>query len=78
MAGSRQSIYNLNAVDYNNLGSPASHGCIRVCVRDAKWIYNNVNSGSQITIGDNYYEPYDKPETIKLAAGTNLMDPTQE
>lgn len=78
VAGSRQSIYNLNAVDYNNLGSPASHGCIRVCVRDAKWIYNNVNSGSQITIGDNYYEPYDKPETIKLAAGTNLMDPTQE
>lgn len=77
VAGGQQSIYNLNAADYNNLGQPASHGCIRLCVRDAKWIYTNVSRGSQITIGDGYYEPYDKPATIKLAPGTNLMDPTQ-
>lgn len=77
VAGGRQNIYNLNAADYNNLGRPASHGCIRLCVRDAKWIYTNVSRGSQITIGDGYYEPFDKPATIKLAPGTNLMDPTQ-
>ena len=77
VAGGQQSIYNLNAADYNNLGRPASHGCIRLCVRDAKWIYTNVSRGSQITIGDGYYEPFDKPATIKLAPGTNLMDPTQ-
>lgn len=77
VAGGQKSIYNLNAADYNNLGQPASHGCIRLCVKDAKWIYTNVSRGSQITIGDGYYEPYDKPATIKLAPGTNLMDPTQ-
>ena len=77
VAGGRQNIYNLNAADYNNLGRPASHGYIRLCVRDAKWIYTNVSRGSQITIGDGYYEPFDKPATIKLAPGTNLMDPTQ-
>ena len=26
--------YNLPAVEYNKLGSPASHGCIRTCVRN--------------------------------------------
>ena len=69
--------HNLPVGEYLRLGNPASHGCIRLCVRDAKWIYTNVSRGSQITIGDGYYEPFDKPATIKLAPGTNLMDPTQ-
>ena len=77
VAGAEKRIDNLNAADYNKLGQPASHGCIRLCVRDAKWIYTNVSRGSQITIGDGYYEPFDKPATIKLKPGTNLVDPTQ-
>ncbi len=33
--------YSLAAGNYNMLGQPASHGCVRLCVRDAKWIYDN-------------------------------------
>ena len=55
VAGSSQSQYNLAAGDYNMLGQPASHGCIRVCVRDAKWIYDNTGRGTMFTIGDGYY-----------------------
>ena len=75
VAGSSQSQYNLAAGD-NMLGQPASHGCIRVCVRDAKWIYDNTGRGTMVTIGDGYYEPFDKPATIKLPYGVNLKDPT--
>ena len=39
---------------YNKLGSPASHGCIRTCVGDAKWVYYN-SSGSTIYIFDGTY-----------------------
>ena len=33
--------YNLSAAEYNKLGSPASHGCVRLCVRDAKLRQND-------------------------------------
>lgn len=32
------------------LGEPASHGCIRLAVNDAKWLYDNVQNGSKIII----------------------------
>ena len=32
------------------LGSRASHGCIRLKVEDAKWIYNNCRAGTTVTI----------------------------
>ena len=31
------------AGEYLKLGNPASHGCIRCCVADAKWIWENCN-----------------------------------
>jgi hypothetical protein len=34
----------------NALGSRASHGCIRLKVEDAKWIYNNCAAGTLITV----------------------------
>lgn len=33
-----------------NLGSKASHGCIRLKVEDAKWIYQNCNAGTIVII----------------------------
>ncbi|MPQ42562.1 L,D-transpeptidase [Clostridium tarantellae] len=36
-------------LDYT-LGEPASHGCIRLAVDDAKWLYDNVKDGSKIII----------------------------
>ena len=34
----------------NKLGSPASHGCIRLSVEDARWIYNNCPAGTTVTV----------------------------
>ena len=35
---------------YNMLGQRASHGCIRLSVPDAKWIYDNVGKGTVVSI----------------------------
>ena len=67
--------YSLAAGNYNMLGQPASHGCIRLCVRDAKWIYDNCSVGTTVTINDTAYSAFDKPVTIKIPAGQN-WDPT--
>ena len=57
------------------LGQPASHGCVRLCVRDAKWIYDNCAVGTTVTIGDSLAAPFDKPATIKIPAW-QTWDPT--
>ena len=38
-----------NIVDYT-LGTPASHGCIRLAVDDAKWLYDNITDNTKIII----------------------------
>ncbi|MDR1701080.1 MAG: L,D-transpeptidase, partial [Lachnoclostridium sp.] len=40
----------LSSTQYNNLGSQVSHGCVRLAVRDAKWIYDNCSSGTTVII----------------------------
>ena len=40
----------LDMTEYDKLGTPASHGCIRLCVRDTKWIYDNCPIGTQVNI----------------------------
>ncbi len=40
----------LDMKEYDKLGTPASHGCIRLCVRDSKWIYDNCPNGTQVNI----------------------------
>ena len=35
---------------YKALGSRASHGCIRLTVEDAKWIYDNIGEGTVVSI----------------------------
>ncbi|MCI6044217.1 L,D-transpeptidase family protein [bacterium] len=67
--------YSLPAAQYNLLGRPASHGCIRLCVRDAKWIYDHCGYGTTVEIYDNADTPFDKPATIKIPASQN-WDPT--
>ena len=75
VAGYNMTSYNIHARDYNKLGSPASHGCVRLNVRDAKWIYDNCSLGTKVTISDSVATPFDKPATIKIPANQN-WDPT--
>ena len=34
----------------DTLGTPASHGCIRLKVEDAKWLYDNIANDTKIII----------------------------
>lgn len=46
----RQDASTLENEEYDKLGSPASKGCIRMCVRDCKWIYDNCPIGTEVNI----------------------------
>ncbi len=49
----------LRAADWNKLGTAVSDGCIRLCVRDAHWIYSKVASYSIV----HTFEGEEDPET---------------
>lgn len=73
------SHYALNPNTYNRLGSPASAGCIRMAVADAKWIYDHAATGSKVKIarGDSGKPgPLGKPKTIKVYSSSVRYDPT--
>lgn len=40
----------LSEGSYTGLGKPASHGCIRLMLEDAKWIYENCGKGTEVLI----------------------------
>ena len=40
----------INNVSVGRLGSPASHGCVRLQVEDAKWIFENCEKGTTVII----------------------------
>ena len=66
----------LSIYSYNKLGTTASHGCVRLTVEDAKWIYDNVPSGTRVVIySDSNPGPLGKPKAIKLPY-TYAWDPT--
>ncbi|MGI6068806.1 MAG: L,D-transpeptidase family protein [Blautia sp.] len=76
VAGSAPNHYALNPVEYNRLGSPASHGCIRLCVRDAKWIWDHWgNGGNRARILDRSGNIFYKPSIPKIGP-TIHYDPT--
>ena len=67
---------------YNQLGSTASAGCVRLTVIDAKWIYDNCPVGTTVEIyrDTSSSGPLGKPSAIKLPLtnGRNTVgwDPT--
>lgn len=67
-------------VQYNKLGTTASHGCVRLTVADSKWIYENCPLGTSVTIfwGSSNDDPLGKPEAIKIPPqyGSRGWDPT--
>lgn len=76
VAGYNKTSYNLSYRDYNKLGQPASHGCVRLCVRDAKWIYDNCEIKTKVTIDDKSDGcKFVKPKAQKLKSSQHY-DPT--
>ena len=76
IAGAERTPYNVNPYSYNRLGSAASHGCVRLNVANAKWIYDHAKLGTKVNIYDSSYAgPFGKPKTIKIPYNQNY-DPT--
>lgn len=70
--------YKVSSSDFNKLGQPASGGCIRLCIADAKWIYYNVPVGSTVIISDHEATPLGKPKMVKMPKNTVGADPTDD
>ncbi len=65
--------------EYNKLGSPASLGCVRLCVADAKWLFDNLTFNTVVTIYDSPLPgPLGKPKTTKIDVNDSRRgwDPT--
>ncbi len=61
---------------YRQLGTRASHGCIRLLVDDAKWIYENAGKGTVVTITDKLPSDPELTQSLKPAAlNTSSMLP---
>lgn len=73
---------NKNDIEYeefNKLGEPASLGCVRLLVKDTKWIYDNVPEGTTVIIYDSADpEPLEKPvpPRIDVTSPNRGWDPT--
>lgn len=42
--------YEIKQNEAEKLGTPASHGCIRLSMDDAKWIYDHIQDGTKVTV----------------------------
>ena len=65
--------------EYNKLGTTASHGCVRLTVADAKWIYDNCPLRTKVVViyGSAANDALGKPDAIKVNAGQFMgWDPT--
>lgn len=70
----------LETDQFNLLGNVASLGCVRMCVRDSLWIYENCPEGTDVVVYDDAANPgpLGKPEMIKIPENSQFAgwDPT--
>lgn len=65
--------------EYDKLGTSASMGCVRLTVKNAKWIYDNCASGTQVKFYlDSNPGPLGKPSEAKISSEEKYRnwDPT--
>lgn len=66
--------------EYDKLGTYASAGCIRLTVKDAKWIYDNCAKGTKVEFySDSNPGPLGKPTAKKISSYPDYLrnwDPT--
>lgn len=72
-------IHTLSASAFNKLGQPASHGCIRLTVASAKWMYDNLPIGTPVYISDSVPVPQnisiEQAPRIPLSQNYDPTDP---
>ncbi len=69
-------IYDLDTEMYNRLGTLCSHGCVRLLIEDAKWIFDNCSTGTEIIIySDENPGPMGKPG-FEMIPAEQTWDPT--
>ena len=65
---------------YNLLGQNASLGCVRLAVKDIKWIYDNCKLGTQVVVysGEEIVGGVTRPDSLKIAEDSPYRgwDPT--
>lgn len=70
----------LESEEYNKLGTPASLGCVRLCIADCKWIYDECPSGTPVVLydGDTDTDPLGTPdfEPMDVTSPNAGWDPT--
>lgn len=75
-----QNKNDLETDQFNLLGSVASLGCVRMCVRDVLWIYENCPEGTEVIVYDDASSPgpLGNPEMIKIPMNSQYAgwDPT--
>lgn len=67
--------------EYDKLGTSCSMGCIRLTVRDAKWIYNNIPRGTAVEFyASSNPGPLGKPSAQKISGNKKCRnwDPTDD
>ena len=64
---------NLNPDVYNLLGTRQSHGCVRVCVRYAYWLYTFCDSNTTCYVGQYLARPFN---VIPQPMAWDVVDPT--
>ena len=66
--------------EFNKLGTSASMGCVRLCVRDVKWIFDHCGHGTRVVFYDNASNPgplaTEYVPTIDTSSPNRGWDPT--
>lgn len=65
--------------EYDKLGRKASAGCIRMTTRDAKWLFDNIPTGTQVEFYSDSSQAYRRPSAQKISnapANIRVWDPT--
>ena len=69
----------MSVAAYNVMGQKASHGCVRLLCKDAKWIYDHCAVGTKIVIfrGTKKDDPLKRPSFTPIKTGAfTSWDPT--
>lgn len=70
-----QRANSLEYEEYDKLGTSASAGCVRLTVEDAKWIYDNITSGTYVEFySEKNPGPLGKPSAEKISSNTQCRD----